>query len=114
VEIAHKHPEAECESPRVGVEERFLLNRIALDATDIAPRYAQVTVAIEPYLAHADRAVGDGTFVPAGVASHAAVRYGLDELGRRLDRSSIEDVGEGGHDPLYDSGLTRNMCARPR
>src|SRR5438034_193015 len=41
VEIAAEHPEAVRERARVRVEERLLLDRIALHAADVAPRHLQ-------------------------------------------------------------------------
>ena len=51
------------------VEERLLLDRIALHAADVAPRHVELAVAIEAHLADAERAVGDRALVAAGVAA---------------------------------------------
>ena len=41
VQVASEHAETECERARVGMEERLLLDRIALHAADISKRDAQ-------------------------------------------------------------------------
>ena len=62
------------------MEERLLLDRIALHAADVAPRDVQRAAAVESDLADARGAVGQRTGVPAGDASDAAVVERLDEF----------------------------------
>ena len=73
MQIAAEHAEAVGERARVGVEERLLLDRIALHAADVAPRHAQRSALVEAHLADADRAFGQRTAVAAGVALQAPV-----------------------------------------
>jgi hypothetical protein len=73
VQIAAEHAEAVGERARVGVKERLLLDRIALDAAHIAPWDAQPSALVEPHLADAMRAIRDRALVPAGMASQAGL-----------------------------------------
>src|SRR6266542_6447478 len=95
VQVAPEHAEAEGERAGMRVEERLLLDRIALDAADVSPRNAQVSAAIEPHLAHADGPVGDRALVPARVAADALFRDVLDELWRSVSRACLENIREG-------------------
>ena len=97
VEIAPEHSEAERKGARAGVEEWLLLDWIALHAADVAVGHVQRPAAIEAHLADAKRAVGNRALVTAGVAAQAAAFDPLDELGRGLDRSHFEHLGEGRH-----------------
>src|SRR5262249_44079476 len=69
VEIAAEHSKAVGERTGVGVEERLLLDRIALNATDISPGDTQPAALVEPDLADADGALGQRTFVAARVTA---------------------------------------------
>jgi hypothetical protein len=73
MKIASEHAEAVGECARIGVEKRFFLDRIALHAADVSPRHSQLAALVESHLAHADRSVGQGTAVAAGVALQPAV-----------------------------------------
>ena len=73
VQIAAEHAEAVGERAGIRVEERLLLDRIALHAADVAPRHAAAGRRVEAHLADADRAVGQRTAVAARVAAQTAV-----------------------------------------
>ncbi len=73
MKIAAKHAEAVGERARIGVEEWFFLDRIALHAADVSPRHSQPAALVEAHLAHADRPFGQGTAVAAGGALQPAV-----------------------------------------
>ena len=60
MQVAPEHAEAVGERARIGVEERLLLDGIALHAADVAPWHAERAATVEADLAHAHRAVGDG------------------------------------------------------
>src|SRR6185295_1837623 len=100
MEITTQHAEAVCERAGVGVKERFLLDRIALHAANVAPRHAETAILDEAHLAHAVRAFGNRTAMSAREAAQARLaRAGilrvierLDQLGRRVMRVSREDV----------------------
>ena len=97
MQIAAEHPEAEGERAGARVEERLLLDRVALHAADVAPRHVKSSAAIEPHLADAHGAVGDRALVAARVAADPALRDRLDELGRGLGRSSLQQFSERRH-----------------
>ena len=119
VEIAAEHPEAEREGAGPGVKERLLLDRIALNPADVAPRHMEPPASVEPYLAHAHGPVGDWAFVAARVTAEPIPGNGLDELRRCLSRPDLEDLREGGHwiilrsdvvsKPKVVSGFSRTM-----
>src|SRR5262249_26471150 len=97
VQIAAKHPETVGERAGVRVEERLFLDRVALDPAHITPGDEQPPAAIEPHLAHADRAVGYGALMAAGVAANAAAVELFDQLRRRLARAQRKDFLESRH-----------------
>ena len=86
VQVAAEHPEAVSQRARVRVEERLLLDRIALHAADVAPRHPQPPALVEAHLADADGAVGQGTAMAARVTAQAAVGQPVVQraLARRL------------------------------
>ena len=102
MKVTAEHPEAEGQRSGMGMEERFLLNGIALHARDVSPRHAQTAAVIETNLAHAHRAVGDGAAVAARVAAKPRPAGGpavdfFDELRRGVVRSCSEKVLQGCH-----------------
>src|SRR3954464_14081919 len=103
MQIAAEHPEAEGQGAGPRVEEGLLLDRIALDATHVAPRHAQVAAAIDPHFADADGAVRNRTFVPASVTADAIPGDRFDEFRRRLCRSRLEYVSKRGHTAIVRS-----------
>ena len=97
MEIAPQHAEAERQRAGMRVEERLLLDRIALHAADVPMGHMQHAAAIEAHLADAGRAVGNRTGVPARMTAQPAAVDRLDQLRRRLDRPRLEHLGERGH-----------------
>ena len=69
MQVAAQHPEAVSKCTRPGMEERFLFDRIALHAGDIAPRDLQTPMIVVADFADADCARGDCAVVPTGVAT---------------------------------------------
>jgi len=110
VQIAAEHPERVGERARMGMEEGFLFDRIALDAADVAPRHVQPSALDEPYLAHARRPFGDRTLVAAGVAAKATVRDALDEIRRGLSGTLGQDFCQRRHGNI----VRPSTRARPR
>ena len=98
MEIAAEHAEAERQRAGMGVEERLLLDRIALHAADVAIRHVQHAAAIEAHLADAGGAVGNGTRVAARMTAQPAAVDRLDQLRRGLDRPGLEHLSESGHE----------------
>jgi hypothetical protein len=80
VQIAAEHPETVGERARVRVKEWFLLDRIALHAADVTPRYQQAATLVEAHLADADRPLRQRTTVPARVAAQSSVGQRLVEI----------------------------------
>jgi hypothetical protein len=80
VQIAAEHPEAVGQRAGMGVEERLLLDRIALHAADVAPRHAQASILVEADFTDADRAFRQRTLMAARVTAQAAVRQDVVEL----------------------------------
>src|SRR4030095_12045814 len=70
VQIAAEHAEAVGECARVHVKERLFLDGVALHAADVAPGHLQRSALVEPYLAHAHRAVRNTALMTAGVAAN--------------------------------------------
>ena len=94
MQIAAEHAEAVGARTRIGVEERLLLDRIALHAADVAPRHAQPSALVEANLADADRAFGQRAAVPARVAAQPAVGQHVVELALAgLAREHISKCG---------------------
>ena len=64
-------PKLHASEPGQAWIEGLLLDRIALQAGDVAPRHVEAPVAVEADVADAGRAVRDGAVVAAGVAADA-------------------------------------------
>jgi hypothetical protein len=79
------------------VEERLLLDGIALHAADVAPRHHEPAALVEAHLAHAHRAVGNRALVAAAKAANAAFVDLLDEFRRGFARADGQDVLESRH-----------------
>jgi len=97
VQIASQHAEAVSEGPRDGVEEGLLLDRIALDATDVSPRNIKFAAAVIADLAYTSLAFGDGAGMSAGVAAEAIAVEGLDQFRSSLTDVTVQNVFEGWH-----------------
>jgi hypothetical protein len=52
VQVAPEHADAVREGAWIGMEERLLLDRIALHAADVSERHAQPTAIVESHFAH--------------------------------------------------------------
>ena len=73
VQIATQHAEAVRQRAGMRVEERLLLDGIALHAADVAPRHAQASAVVETHLADADGPVRQRTAMAARVTAEAAI-----------------------------------------
>ena len=71
MQIASQHAETVRKGARVGVEERLLLDGIALHTAYIAPWNVELSAPIEANLAHSRLAFGNGAAVPASEAAYA-------------------------------------------
>src|SRR4029079_2077887 len=77
VQIAAEHPEAERERAGMRVEERFLLDWIALHAADVPPGDVQRPTLVVADLAHTERPIGNRAAMPAREAPQPALVDGL-------------------------------------
>ena len=73
MEIAAEHAEAVGERAGIGVEERLLLDGIALHSGGVSPGDVELAAAIEADLADSGLAFGDRAAVAAGEAADAVV-----------------------------------------
>src|SRR5215813_12987677 len=80
MEIAAEHAEAVRQRPRMHMKKWLLLDRVALHAADVAPGYVQLPIAVEAYLAHADRTVGERATMSARVTAEPAVRQSFVQI----------------------------------
>jgi len=97
MQIAAEHAEAVGESARIGVEERLLLDGIALHAGRVSPGDVELAAAIEADFADSGLTVGDGTTVAAGEAADAVVAEIFDQARIGFADSLVENVAQGGH-----------------
>src|SRR5205085_1856931 len=93
----------------VRVKERLFLDRIALDAADIAPRHAQTAAVVEANFADPDGALGQRTLMPAGVAAQTSVRQDVVQLA--VAGFPREHLGQCGHDLRGSSLLLYPSCS---
>lgn len=73
VQIAAEHAEAVGEGAGIGVEERLLLNGIALHASGVSPGDVERTAAIEADFADSGLTFGNGTTMSAGKTADSIV-----------------------------------------
>lgn len=121
MEVAAQHAEAVGQGSGIGVEERFLLNGVALHTTHITPGNVELTAAVEPDFAHTGLAVRDGAAVAAGEAPHAIAVELFIELA--LTDVFIKDVSKARHNswllgapPVkrYSTPLVRPKATSPK
>ena len=99
MEVAAEHSEAVSQSTRVGVEEGFLFDWIALHSTHISPGNVENPALVETQFANSGLTVGDGTTVAAGVTTHAvAVQFFVEIAFTNLP---IQNFAEGRHRDTY-------------
>src|SRR5690349_12272099 len=84
VQITAEHSKAVRQRTGVHMKERFLFDRVALNAADVTPRHAQTSALVEPNFADTQRAVWDRALMTAGMTPQTATRQRLDKLGSRL------------------------------
>ena len=97
MEVATQHAEAVGERSGISMEERLLLDGVALHAGGVSPRDIEFATAIEADLADSGLTVGDRAAVAAGEAAHAIVSERLDEGRISFADSLVENVAQGGH-----------------
>jgi hypothetical protein len=97
MEVAAEHAEAVGESAGIGVEERLLLDGIALHAGRVSPGNVELAAAIEADFADSGLTVGDWTTVAAGETADAVVAEIFDQARIGFADSLVENVAQGGH-----------------
>jgi hypothetical protein len=102
VQIAAEHAEAVGERAWKGVEERLLLDGIALHPADVAVGHAQPAPFVEADLADPDRTFRQRTTMTARVAAQTAVGEPVVEL--TLARRVREELGQGDHELIVPTG----------
>ena len=101
MQVAAQHAEAVGQRARISVEERFLLDGVALHAAHVSPGHVELSAPVEPDFANAELAVRDAAAVPAGEAARKSAVEFLVELA--LADVFLEDAPEcaglcrGGH-----------------
>jgi len=93
VQVASQHAEAVGERSGIGMEKRFLLDGVTLNASDVSPGHVEFAAAIEAHLADADLSIRDGTAVAAGETAYAIALDGLVEFA--LADVLIQNFSEG-------------------
>ena len=96
VEVASQHAEAVGQRARVGMEERLLLNWIALYSADVSPGNVELAALVVADLAHAGLALKDGTTMSTGKTTNAIAINRLVKLA--FTDVLIQDFTQSGHD----------------
>jgi hypothetical protein len=113
MKIATQHAEAVGERPRKCVEEGFLLNRIALRASDVSPGHVERSTAVIADLADTSLSLWNRAAVSAGVAAEPIVFQLVVKARLGFSNLLIEDGAECSHDyPHFSAGrtLTDHSC----
>jgi hypothetical protein len=82
------------------VEERLLLDGIALGSGDVSPGHVEGSAAVIANLANAGLTIGDGATMSAGKTADAILVEPLVKLGIGFADSLIENAAEGGQGVL--------------
>src|SRR5258708_10913390 len=96
--IAAQHAEAVSESAGICVEERLLLDRIALGSGNVSPGNVEGAAAVVTDFADTRLAVGDGAAVAAGEAANPAMVELLVQARIGLMNSFVEETAKGRHE----------------
>src|SRR6185437_15821194 len=95
MQIAAEHSETVGQRARVGVEERFLFDGIALHSAHVAPGDMEHAALVVAHFANAGLTVRNGTAVTTGVAAHPVAIQLLVQIA--FTDILIDDVAQGGH-----------------
>ena len=97
MEVATHHAKAVGKRAGIGVEERFLLDRIALGSGGVTPRNVELAASVEANLADAGLAIGNRAAVATGETAQAVIFEFFDQARFGFANSFVEDGAEGGH-----------------
>src|SRR5262249_1608662 len=106
VKIAAEHAEAVSQRSGISVEERLLLDGIALHASHVSEGDVEFAAAVEADFAYAGLAFGNRAAMSAGEATDAIAIKRLAEVGIGLADARIEEVAQSGHTSIL------RRCAR--
>jgi hypothetical protein len=81
----------------MGVEERLLLDGIALRSGDVSPGHVECSATVVANFAHAGLTIGDGATVSAGKTADAILVEPLVKMGISFADSLIENTAKSGH-----------------
>ena len=95
MQVAAQHSETVGQRARVGMEERFLFDGIALHSAHVAPGHVEHATLVVAHLADARLTIGNGTAVSAGVAAHPVAIELLVQIA--LTDILVDDVAKGRH-----------------
>ena len=95
VQIAAQHSETVGQCARVGMEERLLLDGIALHSAHISPGHVERAALVVAHFADSGLTIGNGTAVTAGVAAHPVAIEFLVQIA--LTDVLVNDVAKGRH-----------------
>ena len=109
VQIAPEHSEAVGQRAWMCVKERLLLNRITLNAANVAPRDHQAAVAVIADLADTNRAFRQRTAVAAGITPQPTVGKHIVEVA--FAGFARQDISEGRHRRLISLYPSRPVSA---
>jgi len=97
MKVAAEHTEAVGKGARICVEERFLLDGIALHSGGVSPRNKEFATAVEADLADSWLSFRNGTAMPTRKTTDTIVPEVFDEIRIGFSDSLVEDVTQGGH-----------------
>jgi hypothetical protein len=111
MQIAAQHPEAVRESAGMSMEERLLLDGIALHTRGISPWHIELAAAVKAHFAYAGLSLGDRAAMTAREASDAIVAEILNQRGFCLVDSFVENVTQGRQSGTSACILSRDDAA---
>src|ERR1019366_6019414 len=97
MQVATQHSKAVGERARRGVEERLLLDGIALHSGNISERHVKDSASIEADLAYANLAFRNRATVPAGIAAYSIAINRFPKRAITLANPFIKDLAQRGH-----------------
>jgi hypothetical protein len=97
VQIASEHAEAVGKRTGISVEERLLLNGIALHAADISPGHVESSALVVANFANSGLSFWDGATVPTGETADAIAIQLFVKIGISYLNVPVEDVAKSGH-----------------
>src|SRR5271165_5022617 len=107
MQVAAQHAKAVGQRSRISMEERLLLDRIALHAAHITPRDIESAAAVISNFANSGLAVGNRTAMAAGVTANAIAVKLLVKLACAFANVLVYDIAQSGHYHLTPNSKPR-------